>query len=66
GQTWLWLLGLIPPVGYALANLLASVVSAVSAPRLRARSALWLPIVYGTMHLTWGAGFLRGGAGRDS
>jgi hypothetical protein len=49
-----------------LANVLASMVSALTAPRLRLRSALWLPVVYGTMHLTWGAGFLRGGAGRDS
>lgn len=66
GQQWLWTLGLIPPVGYALANALASLVSAVGAPRLRLRASLWLPIVYATMHLTWGAGFLRGGAGRDS
>ena len=66
GQQWLAILGLIPPAGYVLANLVASLITAVSAPRLRLRSALWLPIVYGTMHLTWGAGFLRGGAGQDS
>jgi glycosyltransferase involved in cell wall biosynthesis len=66
GQSWLTILGLIPPVGYVLANVLASLASAVSAPRLRLRSTLWLPIVYATMHLTWGTGFLRGGAGRDS
>ncbi len=66
GQNWMTILGLIPPVGYALANLLASVASALSSPRLSWRSALCLPMVYGTMHLTWGAGFLRGGAGRDS
>lgn len=66
GQGWLWGIGLIAPLGYLTANLLASLISAVSAPRLRLRSALWLPIVYGTMHLCWGAGFLRGGAGRDA
>jgi succinoglycan biosynthesis protein ExoA len=66
GQQWLVLLGLIPPVGYVLANLVASAVSAASSPRLTFSSAVWLPIVYGTMHLSWGAGFLRGGAGRDS
>lgn len=66
GQQWLTIIGLIPPIVYVLANVLASMVSALTAPRLRLRSALWLPVVYGTMHLTWGAGFLRGGAGRDS
>jgi hypothetical protein len=65
-QGWLLVLGLIPTVGYLAANLLASVVSALTAPRLPLRSALWLPVVYGTMHFSWGAGFLRGGAGRDS
>ncbi len=65
-QQWLVLLGLIPPVGYVLANLIASAVSAASSPRLTLNSTVWLPIVYGTMHLSWGAGFLRGGAGRDS
>ena len=66
GQGWLWTIGLIAPLGYLAANLLGSVISAVSAPLLHLRSALWLPIVYGTMHLSWGAGFLRGGAGRDA
>lgn len=66
GQDWLWGIGLIAPLGYLVANLLASLISAMSAPRLQLRSALWLPVVYGTMHLCWGAGFLRGGAGRDA
>jgi succinoglycan biosynthesis protein ExoA len=66
GQSWLMLLGLIPPVGYVLANLVASIVSAFGAPRPALRSALWLPLVFGTMHLSWGTGFLRGGAGRES
>ena len=65
-QGWLLVLGLIPAAGYLAANLLASAVSAFTAPRLALRSALWLPVVYGKMHLSWGAGFLRGGAGRDS
>ena len=65
-QGWLLVLGLIPTVGYLAANLLASSLSALTAPRLPLRSALWLPVVYGTMHFSWGAGFLRGGAGRDS
>ena len=41
----------------------ASLMSALSPPRLPLRSALSLPIVYATMHLAWGLGFLRG-AGR--
>lgn len=65
-QPWLAILGLLPAVGYVLANVVASVVSAVHAPRLKIGSAAWLPIVYGTMHMCWGAGFLRGGAGRDT
>jgi hypothetical protein len=51
------------PVGYLVGNLAASLVSAVSPPRLALRSALSLPIVYATMHMSWGLGFLRG-AGR--
>lgn len=53
-------LGLSAPVGYALANLGASVVSAQSAPRLAPTAALRLPVVYATMHGAWGLGFLRG------
>ncbi|MDD2859155.1 MAG: glycosyltransferase family 2 protein [Candidatus Nanopelagicales bacterium] len=61
--TWLALLGFAMPVGYLLGNLGASLMSALSPPRLPLRSALSLPIVYATMHLAWGLGFLRG-AGR--
>ena len=53
-------LGLAMPVGYVLANLLASVTSALGRPALSARSALALPVVYATMHGAWGLGFLRG------
>ena len=60
GLNWLALLGFAMPVGYALANLLASVTSALGRPRLRGRSVLALPAVYATMHGAWGLGFLRG------
>ena len=52
--------GLAMPVGYLLANLTASVVSATSRPRLGLRATLAMPIVYATMHGAWGLGFLRG------
>ena len=65
GHAWLACMGLVPPVGYIAANLLASALTAVSAPALRLPSAVRLPVVYATMHLSWGTGFLRGGAGRD-
>ena len=65
GHAGLACVGLVPPVGYLAANLLASALTAVSAPALRLPSAAWLPVVYATMHLSWGIGFLRGGAGRD-
>lgn len=57
---WLVTLGLSAPLGYAAANLAASAVSAASEPRLSAREAVTLPLVYATMHGSWGAGFLRG------
>ena len=60
GLAWLAVLGLAMPVGYVLANLLASVTSALGRPALSARSALALPVVYATMHGAWGLGFLRG------
>jgi len=53
-------LGLAAPAGYALLDLAASVLSASTAPRLSLRSAARLPLVYATMHGSWGAGFLRG------
>jgi len=53
-------LGLAAPVGYAVANLAASVVSARHSPALSASSAVRLPVVYATMHGSWGLGFLRG------
>jgi hypothetical protein len=53
-------LGLAAPVGYAALNLVASAQSALSTPSLNAGEALRLPVVYATMHGTWGLGFLRG------
>lgn len=53
-------LGLAAPVGYALANLGASAVSARTAPALSPGSAVRLPVVYAAMHGAWGLGFLRG------
>lgn len=60
--TWLAIVGFAMPVGYLLANLLASLISAGSKPRLRLRAALAMPVVYATMHGAWGLGFLRGAA----
>ena len=59
-RPWLAALGLAAPLGYAVLNLAASAQSALSAPRLSAREATTLPVVYATMHGSWGLGFLRG------
>ena len=59
-------LGLLAPIGYAVGNLGASVLTAVRRPRLPLAAALRLPLAYATMHLAWGTGFLRGGAHRRS
>lgn len=53
-QPWL-LAGLALPVGYLGAVLLGSLLTGRGLP---ARAKLWLPVVYATMHLSWGAGFL--------
>lgn len=53
-------LGLAAPVGYAVANLAASVAAGATAPRLSSGAAVRLPAVYATMHGSWGVGFLRG------
>ncbi|MCX6433666.1 MAG: glycosyltransferase, partial [Actinobacteria bacterium] len=59
-RPWLAALGLCAPLGYAVLNLAASAQSALSPPRLSAREAATLPVVYATMHGSWGLGFLRG------
>jgi glycosyltransferase involved in cell wall biosynthesis len=55
-------LGLLPPVGYAVANLAASAQASLRSPALSAGTAIRLPGVFATMHVAWGVGFLRGGA----
>ena len=62
-EPWLVALGAAAPVGYAALNMGASLHSASARPRATAREAAWLPAVFATMHGSWGAGFLRGGAG---
>jgi glycosyltransferase involved in cell wall biosynthesis len=59
GRPRLAALGLAAPLGYAAANLLASAVTGRGLPAGAARR---LPLVYATMHGSWGLGFLRGGA----
>lgn len=51
GHQWGWL----APVGYAAGNLTAS---ALVGRHLSARDGLRLPLVFATMHLCWGWGFL--------
>ena len=60
GQPWLVAFGVSAPIGYLALDLAASARSALIAPRLTAREAATLPLVYATMHASWGAGFLRG------
>jgi succinoglycan biosynthesis protein ExoA len=59
-QPWLAAVGLAAPAGYAALNLAASAQSALTEPRLSPREAARLPVVYATMHGSWGLGFLRG------
>jgi len=54
--------GLAAPVGYGAVNLAASVQASRRSPALRSAAALRLPMVFATMHMAWGLGFLRGGA----
>jgi glycosyltransferase involved in cell wall biosynthesis len=50
----LW--GFAVPLGYVAGVLVGSALTARGLP---ARARLWLPVVYATMHLSWGVGFLR-------
>jgi hypothetical protein len=59
-QPWLTALGLSAPIGYAALTLVASAQSAMTPPRLDRGAAVRLPLVYATMHGSWGLGFLRG------
>lgn len=56
-------LGIAAPVGYAAVNLAASIHASRKQPVLKRASAVRLPTVFATMHMSWGLGFLRGGAG---
>ncbi|MFC7878474.1 glycosyltransferase family 2 protein [Isoptericola sp. NPDC057391] len=53
-------LGAALPAAYAVGVLAASAHAAGRRPRLGLREALVLPAVVATMHLAWGAGFVRG------
>src|SRR3954447_4697160 len=54
--SWSWLLlGFAAPVGYVVGVLLATLVTSGGLPW---RARIRLPLVYATMHGTWGAGFL--------
>lgn len=54
--TWQWLmLGFLVPVTYVAAVLVAAVVTSRG---LAKRSRAWLVLVYPTMHICWGSGFL--------
>jgi succinoglycan biosynthesis protein ExoA len=61
GALWVAAIGFAAPVGYLALDLLASTASALTKPRLNWRAALTLPVVYASMHASWGWGFLRGG-----
>lgn len=54
------LIGLVAPATYLLGVLAASAHAATRRPRLDLPSALTLPATLITMHMAWGAGFLRG------
>ena len=56
----LLVVGIVPPATYLLGVLAASAHAALVRPRLDLRSALALPATLVTMHMAWGAGFLRG------
>lgn len=62
GPRWL-VLGAALPVMYLL---LVVVGGALVGRRLTAAAWCWMPPVIATMHLAWGAGFLRGVAGDDA
>jgi glycosyltransferase involved in cell wall biosynthesis len=54
GLAGLWI-GFLAPVGYAAGVLAGSLISGKGLPL---RSKAWLPIVFATMHGSWGIGFL--------
>lgn len=60
GEPWLVTLGLSAPLVYVVANVGASLHGALVPSRLTLVESLRLPIVFATMHGSWGLGFLRG------
>lgn len=56
GLTWLTLLGLALPIVYVAVTLIVSLTASGASTAVRMR----LPAVFWVMHLSWGAGFLRG------
>lgn len=60
GRRWVTAVGLSAPLTYLAATAAASAQSALTEPRLSLREAVRLPLVYATMHGSWGTGFLRG------
>ena len=61
GRSVVAVAGLLPAAVYAGGNVLASVKTGVDARDVGI--AFRLPAVFATMHMAWGLGFLRGGAG---
>jgi glycosyltransferase involved in cell wall biosynthesis len=57
---WLAVLGFAMPVGYLVANLAACLMTFATKPSMAIRAAVRLPLVFVTMHGSWGLGFLRG------
>jgi hypothetical protein len=64
GVVWPWLyLGFAAPATYAVAVAVAAGVIGRGLPMV---ARCWLPVVYPTMHLSWGSGFVRGLISRTS
>ncbi|MDA9912918.1 glycosyltransferase family 2 protein [Candidatus Nanopelagicales bacterium] len=63
GPRWL-AVGAAAPAGYSLLVVAGSVANSAGLP---IRAKLWLPVVYATMHHSWGLGFLTSppGLGRE-
>ncbi|XSS51709.1 glycosyltransferase family 2 protein [Propionibacteriaceae bacterium Y1923] len=59
---WLRATGALAPLGYAALVTIGSQVGLEGADEVpvERRSRAWLPLVLAVMHLSWGAGFLRG------
>ncbi|MGA4508351.1 glycosyltransferase family 2 protein [Propionibacteriaceae bacterium G1746] len=60
--TWLRVVGLMAPLGYAAVVGIGSQVRLEGAEgqHVDAPTRAWLPVVLAVMHMCWGAGFLRG------